>query len=431
MSNFNQRRPGFGGLLICGAVFALVCHFALFHDEQAFVGSSAKRTSQCPKGSKVVRYGVDKVLKDRINGVTKTGKLTDAMRLIAAARVRRAQDGVQKSRPFSMELQGMIKGIVKKLKGSGLEQEIPMLRVPEKTSNVGIVLFMSNRGLCGAYNSFVIKRAIARCQELNEKGIVPKIISIGKKAKLNIRGRLTASGAKFNDTGIFFDMPDNIDSSKSTAIAEEIQNMFLSGEVDKVEVVYSKFVNLITSEPQVRTVVPLTPTGIEDPEDETFKITTEEGKMKVEREKTKAVKAKNIETDVIFDQEPKVILNSMLPLYLNSQILSMLYDAQASELAGRMSAMKAATDNANDLVSKLTTLMNKKRQAAITQEICEINAASLAFNDDEGPIGEGLGMADNENTIFTDLMREIEDGSLPDEPSWPDEIGAIPQPYDM
>merc|ERR1711920_1097335 len=97
-------------------------------------------------------------MRERIASVQKTAKVTDAMRLIAAAKVRRAQNGLEKSRPFSEELQGMIKGLVKKLKGTGLEQELPMLRVPEKVRNVGLLLFTSNRGLCGGYNSFVLKR---------------------------------------------------------------------------------------------------------------------------------------------------------------------------------------------------------------------------------------------------------------------------------
>merc|ERR1711920_854002 len=105
---------------------------------------------------------VDKAMKERIASVQKTGKLTDAMRLVAAAKVRRAQDGVTKSRPFSDELTSMIKGLVKKLKGSGLESELPMLRVPEKVSNVGIVMITADRGLCGGYNSYVMKKAAAR-----------------------------------------------------------------------------------------------------------------------------------------------------------------------------------------------------------------------------------------------------------------------------
>merc|ERR1712190_113226 len=120
----------------------------------------------------------------------KTGKLTDAMRLVAAAKVRRAQDGVKKARPFSDELTGMIKGLVKKLKGSGLEAELPMLRVPEKVKNVGIVIVTADRGLCGAYNTFVLKKSAAR------------------KAQGALKNRLAA--VEINATSKFFRMPDTI-----------------------------------------------------------------------------------------------------------------------------------------------------------------------------------------------------------------------------
>merc|ERR1712232_501355 len=159
-----------------------------------------------------------------------------------------------------------------------------------------------------------------------------------------------------------------------------------------VEVIYGKFINLLKSDPTIRSVLPLTPTGIEDPEDETFQMTSEEGKFKVSKEKVKASKAKEIEPDVIFDQPPDVILNSMLPLYLNSQLLSLLFDAQASELSSRMTAMKAATDNAAELAAKLLLLFNKKRQAAITQEICEIAAGAMCLEDSGSKSGQPLGV---------------------------------------
>merc|ERR1712014_73930 len=218
-----------------------------------------------------------------------------------------------------------------------------------------------------------------------------------------------------------FSMPDTITATESSEIADALRNIFLSGEVDKVEVVYGKFHNLIKTLPQLRTILPLSPTGIEDPEDETFQLTTEDGKMKVEKQKVKSSKAKDLESDVIFDQPPETILNSMLPLYLNSQILSILFDAQASELSSRMTAMKAATDNAEELAKKLTLLYNKKRQAYITNEICEIRAGAAAL-DESGDIeaGPDFDISENEDTIEADFMKEIEDGSIPDEPTGPD-----------
>jgi len=373
---------------------------------------------------KIACRGVDKAMKERVTSVQKTGKLTDAMRLVAAAKVRRAQEGVEKARPFSDELQGMIKGLVKKLKGSGLEQELPMLRVPEKVTNVGILLVTSNRGLCGAYNTFVMKKALARVQELNSQGITPTILAIGKKAITQMNNRFVVAGVKYNYTGQFFPMPDSITAKSSSEISEALRNLFLSGEVDKVEIIYAKFFSLIKNEPMVRSVLPLSPTGIEDPEDETFTMTSEEGRLKVEKEKVGKVKAKEIENDVIFDQPPATILNSMLPLYLNSQLLSILYDAQASELSSRMTAMKAATDNAQELAEKLTVLMNKKRQAAITQEICEISAGAMATETADDIAGPALGVFDNEDTILDDFMTEIE-GGLPEMPIEPAQMPGM------
>merc|ERR1711972_113484 len=312
-----------------------------------------------------------------------------------------------------------IKGLVKKLKGGGLEQELPMLRVPEKVTNVGILMVTANRGLCGAYNSFVIKRTRARVAALNEEGITPKLFIVGKKGVGSLNTRLKDS--KLNFTGSFFDMPDTITAKTANEISETLRNYFLSGEVDKIEMVYTRFINLLASEPAVKTLLPLSPLGIEDPDDEAFKMTSEDGKLKVEKEKTKKTKAKNIEPDVIFDQPPATILNPMLPLYLNSLLISLLYDAQASELSGRMNAMKAATDNAEELARTLTIVMNKERQAAITSEITEINAAAMAIDDvGDKSLGPALGVFDNEDTVEDDFMKELEDGSIPEVPPAPE-----------
>merc|ERR1712066_132150 len=103
-------------------------------------------------------------------------------------------------------------------------------------------------------------------------------------------------------TGDFFPMPDDITAKVANDISETLRNYFLSGEVDKIELIYNRFINLLTYEPTIKTLLPLSPVGIEDPEDEAFKMTSDDGKLKVEKEKTKKTKAKNIEPDVIFDQ---------------------------------------------------------------------------------------------------------------------------------
>jgi F-type H+-transporting ATPase subunit gamma len=266
------------------------------------------------------------------------------------------------------------------LEGSGLEKELPMLKVAQDIKNVAIVVVCSDKGLCGGFNAFVWKRVLARVQALNEAGITPKILSVGKKSSKYCTQKLDGFGAKYEKVKEI--LLDKGGAEKANEVGEEAKNLFLSGEVDKVEIIYSKFVNLLTSTPTVRTLLPLTPQGIEDPEDETFRITSEDGKLKAIKEKKDKTKAKEIENDVLFDQSPEVILNSMLPLYVNSLILAIIFDSTASELAARMTAMKAATDNAGEVSKKLTRLYNRKRQAAITAELCDIVGGCTALEDD-------------------------------------------------
>lgn len=369
----DRRRPA--AALAAVGIFFCARFFSTTPESQAFTGTSAVTAASCQRQCGITLNAVDKAMVDRMASISKTAKLTDAMRLVSTAKVRRAQEGSARSRPFSQELTSMIKGIVKKVKGSGLEKEIPMLRVPASTKKVGLVLISSSRGLCGAYNTFIIKKAKKRIQDLNAQGIVPKLTIIGRKGNTATKYRL--AGLEFDyKFGSFFPMPEKITAAISSKIAEEIANSFLSGEVDKVEILYTKFINLITSEPTVRTLLPLSPTGIEDAMDETFALTTVEGKLKVDRGVTEKSKTKDIENDVIFDQEPGTILNAMLPLYLNSQMLSILFESQASELANRMTAMQAATDNAKEINKKLKTAYNRKRQAGITSELCEICSAA-------------------------------------------------------
>merc|ERR1712070_65235 len=315
-----------------------------------------------------------------------------------------------------MGLQGLIKGIVKKLKGTGLEKEIPMLRVAETIKSIAILTLTSSRGLCGSYNSLIMKRLRRRVEQLNDQGIKPKLLFVGKKGRKMLARKLAEQEYDLFESPDF-EMPDTMTASLSNEVGETITNAFLGGEVDKVEIIYAKFINLITQVPTVRTILPLSPTGIEDPEDETFTLTSVDGKLSVEKGKAEKVKAKEIESDVIFDQSPEAILNSMLPLYLNSQILALLWEAQASELGSRMMAMKAATDNAKEMVKNLNVIYNRKRQAQITAEIAEISSGAAAVDEmsKNGDVKD-LFVVDSEESITEEFLDEIDANSVPEEP---------------
>merc|ERR1719230_2019727 len=135
---------------------------------------------------------------------------------------------------------------------------------------------------------------------------------------------------------------------------------------------------MISSVPSVRTIVPLTPTGLEMDGDEIFKMTTKDGALSMTKEKLDAAEPQEFASDMLFEQEPSQLLNTILPLYLNGQLLRTMQDSVASELAARMSAMQAATDNAKELQSNLERQMNRARQAKITQELMEIIAGADA-----------------------------------------------------
>jgi len=143
--------------------------------------------------------------------------------------------------------------------------------------------------------------------------------------------------------------------------------------------VYTRFVSLIASEASVRTLLPLSPTGIETDKDEIFQLTTRGGKFTVETSEVPVAEAEKFPRDMIFEQEPQQMLSALLPLYLNGQVLRALQESVAAELAARMSAMSSASDNAKNLRKSLSVVYNRARQAAITQEIMEIVGGAAAL----------------------------------------------------
>jgi F-type H+-transporting ATPase subunit gamma len=167
-------------------------------------------------------------------------------------------------------------------------------------------------------------------------------------------------------------------AAEASMIADELLSLFLSESVDRVELVYTKFVSLISSRPVIQTLLPLTAQGLEVQDDEIFRLTTRGGDFEVTREKVTATQ-RTFPRDMIFEQDPVQILDALLPLYLNNQLLRALQESAASELAARMTAMNNASDNASDLVKSLTLSYNKARQAAITQEILEVVGGAEAL----------------------------------------------------
>ncbi|XGB40773.1 MAG: F0F1 ATP synthase subunit gamma [Nodosilinea sp. LVE1205-7] len=311
-----------------------------------------------------------KAIRDRIKSVKNTRKITEAMRLVAAAKVRRAQEQVIATRPFADRLAQVLYGLQSRLKFEDVDLALLKQR---QVSRVAILVISGDRGLCGGYNSNVIRRAEIRAQELTAEGVNYQYVLVGRKANQYFKRRNQPIEASF--TGLE-QIPNAEEASR---IADELLALFLSDQVDRIELIYTRFVSLVSSRPVVQTLLPFDTQGLEAADDEIFRLTTREGEFEVTREKVTRATPEAFPQDMIFEQDPVQILDALLPLYLNNQILRALQESAASELAARMTAMNNASDNAKELAKSLNLTYNKARQAAITQEILEVVSGANAL----------------------------------------------------
>jgi F-type H+-transporting ATPase subunit gamma len=310
-----------------------------------------------------------KAIRDRIDSVKNTKKITEAMRLVAAAKVRRAQEQVTATRPFADTLAQVLYGLQNRLRFEDID--LPLFRQRE-VKTVALLVITGDRGLCGGYNTNIIKRAEQRAAELKAQGINYTYITVGRKASQYFQRRNEPISQKY--IGL-----EQIPTAKDSAgISDEILSLFLSDTVDRVELIYTRFVSLISSKPVIQTLLPLNPQGLEVHDDEIFRLTVRGGAFQVERN-TVANSANSLPKEMIFEQDPVLILDSLLPLYINNQLLRSLQESAASELAARMTAMSNASENAKELMKTLTLSYNKARQSSITQQILEVVSGANAL----------------------------------------------------
>ena len=313
-----------------------------------------------------------KDIRDRIGSVKNTRKITEAMRLVAAAKVRRAQEQVLRSRPFADRLARVLENLQSRMRFE--DADAPLLAQRE-VGTITLLAITGDRGLCGGYNANIIKRTELRTAELVGQGYKVDLVLIGRKAITYFQNRANQYTIRATFTGL-----DQVPkASEAMGIANEVLAEFLSGSTDRIEIIYTKFINLVSSKPVIQTLLPLDPQGIAIPEDEIFRLTTRDGRLGVEVGTAANLQSK-LPSDIVFDQSPDQLLNALLPLYLENQLLRSLQEAAASELASRMTAMNNASDNAKALAKSLTLDYNKARQAAITQEILEVVGGSAGMS---------------------------------------------------
>lgn len=280
--------------------------------------------------------------KRRIRSVKNTQQITKAMEMVAAAKLRRAQESAEAARPYTDTLQDTLS----RLASVAYDVTHPLLEKREEVRKVGYVVITSDKGLCGAYNTNILRTA-NNAMEQDTREVSTSIIAVGRKGRdfYRKRGGVDAE---------FVNLGDNISYADAREIGQYVINAYENEELDEVYVVYSHFVNVLRQVPKVIKILPIEPPTREDKTEEHF-------------------------VDYIYEPSAEAILLSLLPRYIGSQIYHAMLEGKASELGARMTAMGNATENAGEIIDSLTMEMNKVRQAAITDEILDIVGGAEAL----------------------------------------------------
>lgn len=281
-------------------------------------------------------------LKSRIRSVKNTKQITKAMQMVAASKMRRAQDATKASSDYARSANELLTYLA----SQGAVERHPLFQERPVKSRLLIVI-AADKGLAGAYNSNVMKAYVSNLHSDDKQGVKNETISIGRKASQFV--------ARIKDTeivGTYGDLPDYPEGSEFYSILDTICQKFIAGDVDAVDIIYTKFVSSMTQVAQVQRILPA---GF------------------VEEEVSSFVK------DATYEPSIEVVLDGVARRLVGAQLFQTLLDSRASEHSMRMLAMKNATDNATGLASDLTLEMNKARQAAITQELAEISGGSEAM----------------------------------------------------
>ena len=288
-------------------------------------------------------------LKRRIRSVRNTRKITKAMELVASARLRRAQTRIEAMRPYADRMLELIGGVAR---AATSVRTIPLLQRRE-VQTVAIVPLTGDRGLAGAFNGQVLRRALQLERELRSEGKDVKWLVAGKK------GRSTLTFRRYEVTQAWTGFSDRPEYRDAQAIAHALADLYVSGEVDAVRVVYNRYVSPLVQQVTVQEVLPIEEHLLETDEEE-------------RREDA-------LRGDFIFEPEPEEILERLVPVYVETEIYRALLESAASEQGARMTAMRNASKNAGELIESLTLAMNRARQAAITQELLEVVAGADAL----------------------------------------------------
>jgi F-type H+-transporting ATPase subunit gamma len=286
-------------------------------------------------------------IRRRIRSVSNTRKITRALELVAASKLRKAQVRIEAMRPYADRMLELMAGTAR---ASTSVRGLPLLQQRDELRAVALVPLTGDRGLAGAFNSQILRRALALERELRGEGKQVRWVGVGRKGVGSLRFR------RFDLSGEFTGFTDQPSYRDAQAIAHRLAELYTDEEVDRVTIVYNAFESALVQRVTVRDLLPLSEELLEEDE--------------AGRDQDALL------GDFIFEPEPEEILARLLPVYLETEVYRALLESAASEHGARMTAMRNASKNAGDLIDDLTLSMNRARQAEITQEILEVVAGA-------------------------------------------------------
>jgi F-type H+-transporting ATPase subunit gamma len=296
----------------------------------------------------------------RIRSVKSTQQITRAMKFVAAAKLRRAQEGVYSARPYAREILRVLRSAAERM-----EKPAHALLERRPEEKLLVMVLTSDRSLCGAFNSNVIRHASEFLQAHSAQKI--ELIVVGRKGRDTLRRR----GYKF--VAEYLNVSASVDFGKAKEISARIAELYVSGEVDAVYAVYNEFKNVMVQKLRTEKLLPIDPAVIaSESGGEKERSAAKHGGAGSSLPMKPAPGGTTLLVDYIYEQPVGEIFGGLVPRYLESEVFRILLESAAAEHAARMTAMDSATRNARELIDKLTLQMNKIRQATITKELIEI-----------------------------------------------------------
>ena len=290
-------------------------------------------------------------LKRRVRSIRNTRKITKAMELVASARLRRAQSRIEAMRPYADRMLELMVGTARAAGGS--VRGLPLLERRE-VQTAAIVPITGDRGLAGAFNAQILRRSFALERRLRDEGVQVRFAVVGRKGASTLRFRRYEVDDAWSGFG---DRPSYADAQ---AVAHRLAELYVEGEIDRVVVVYNRFLSPLVQRVTEQELLPISEEILRRGEEE--------------EEEKRALRG-----DFIYEPEPEEILARLLPVYLETELYRALLESSASEQGARMTAMRNASKAAGELIDTLTLAMNRARQAEITQEILEVVAGADAL----------------------------------------------------